>query len=299
MPKVRANGIDIEHQWVGAPDGAPLVLINGLGEQLIRWSPALLARMGERGYRVLIFDNRDAGLSTHFDGVSVDLAAVTAAYAAGKRAEVPYLLDDMAGDAFGLIAVLGLARVHVVGVSMGGMIAQQLAAIAPERVASLTSIMSTTGNPAVPPPTPEAAAVLFGPRPDPRTDREAYVEHSQKIWRTIAGPDYPPDEAEVRARVLASADRAYDPAGFTRQIAAVYASGDRRASLHKITAPTVVVHGEKDPLVNVEGGRDTAANIKGAELRIIPGMGHDLPPPLWDQVLDAIDLAASRGPLAR
>ena len=293
--RTSANGIEIEHQWVGAPDGAPLVLINGLGEQLIRWSSALLGRMAGRGYRVLIFDNRDAGLSTHLDGVTVDIAAVTAAYAQGKRAEVPYDLDDMARDTLGLMDGLGLQRANVVGVSMGGMIAQQLAALAPDRVASLTSIMSTSGNPAVPPSTPEAAAVLFSPRPDPRKDREAFVEHSLKIWRTLAGPDYPPDEAEVRARVLAAADRAYDPAGFTRQLSAVYASGDRRASLHKITAPTMVVHGDKDPLVSVEGGRDTAANIAGAELRIIPGMGHDLPPPLWGDVLDAIDRAVARG----
>ena len=294
MPKVHANGIDIEHQWVGGADAAPLVLINGLGEQLIRWSPALLERLAGRGYRVLIFDNRDAGLSTHLDGAVVDVGAVTAAYAAGKPVETPYNLDDMARDTVGLMDALGLARAHIVGVSMGGMIAQELAALAPERVASLTSIMSTTGNRDVPPPTPEAAAVLFGPRPNPRDDRQAFADNGVKIWRILAGPIYPPDEAEVRARVLASADRAWDPAGFARQICAVYASGDRRAALRTITTPTVVVHGDQDPLVNVAGGRDTVSNIESAELRIIAGMGHDLPPPLWDQVLDAIDRAAAR-----
>ncbi len=294
MPKVQANGIDIECQWIGVPDAAPLVLINGLGEQLVRWSPALLERMAGRGFRVLVFDNRDVGLSTHLDGVVVDVAAVTMAYAQGQRAEAPYNLDDMARDTVGLMDALGLARAHVVGVSMGGMIAQQLAALAPDRVASLTSIMSTTGNREVPPPTPEAAAVLFGPRPNPREDRQAFADNGVKIWRVIAGPVYPPDEVEVRARVLASADRAWDPAGFARQICAVYASGDRRASLKTITAPTMVLHGDQDPLVNIAGGKDTAANIAGAELRIIPGMGHDLPPPLWDQVLDAIVSVATR-----
>jgi pimeloyl-ACP methyl ester carboxylesterase len=293
MPRILANGISIEHEWVGPPDGAPLILINGLGEQLIRWPRALLERMGSRGHRVLIFDNRDVGVSTHLDGVAADVAKAAAAYAEGRRAEAPYDLDDMARDALGLMDALGVGRVNVVGVSMGGMIAQQLAALAPDRVASLTSIMSTTGNPAVPPPTEAAAAVLFGPRPSPE-DREAYAAHGVKIWRTIGSPVYPADEAEVRARVLASADRAYDPAGFVRQMTAVYASGDRRASVRTITAPTVVVHGDRDPLVNVEGGRDTAANIAGAELRIIADMAHDLPVPLYDQVLDAIDRAASR-----
>jgi pimeloyl-ACP methyl ester carboxylesterase len=295
MAQVRANGIDVEYELLGPEDGSPLLLIMGLGEQLIRWPMPLLEKLVARGHRVIRFDNRDVGLSTHFkDAPRVDLPAIIAAQASGQTPTAPYNLDDMARDAVGLLDALGIVRAHVVGVSMGGMIAQQVAAQFPERVASLTSIMSTTGNPAVPPPTPEAAATLFAPRPDP-SDRQAYADHGLRVRRTIGSPAYPTPEAEIRAAALASLDRAYDPAGFVRQLAAIYASGDRRASVRTITAPTMVFHGEADPLVNVEGGRDTAANIAGAELRIVPGMGHDLPAPLYDQILDAIERAVARG----
>lgn len=200
----------------------------------------------------------------------------------------------MAADAVSVLDHLGIQRAHVVGASMGGMIGQLVAADYPERVLSFTAIFTSTGNPAVPPSKPEAMAVLTTRAPDPAKDMEAYLDHAIRNAYVIGSPSYPFDEKAARERLRADALRSYWPTGAGRHLAAVIANGDRRPKLSKIKAPTVVLHGDADPLVSVEGGKDLAANIAGAELRIIPGMGHDLPPGLYDTLIDAISRAVER-----
>lgn len=294
MPQVQANGINIEVETIGSEQGEPLLLIMGLGAQMTRWPDGLIAGLVRHGFRVIRFDNRDVGLSRHFDEAGMpDLRAVMGARMEGRTPEVAYTLGDIAADAVGVLDALGIAKAHVVGASMGGMIAQLVAADHGERVLSLTSIMSTTGNPALPPASPEAMAVLTTPSPHP-SDTEAFAAHGLKNARVIGSPGYPFDEAHMRERILSDANRAYNPAGVMRQYAAVVADGDRRAKLARITAPTVVVHGADDPLVPVSGGRDTADSIPGAELRVIPGMGHDLPPQLFEKLVEAVTAVRDR-----
>ncbi|CAN5336466.1 alpha/beta hydrolase [soil metagenome] len=293
MAKVQANGIEIEYELFGPEGGAPLLLIMGLASQLTRWPMALVERLVGEGYRVIRYDNRDIGLSSGFDTAPTpDLPTVFAALAKGQDPGAPYLLSDMADDAAGLLDALGIARAHVAGVSMGGMIAQMLAAQHPAKVLSLVSVMSTTGNPAVPPATPEAQAVLFS-RPE-KTDIDSLTEHALKSQIAIQSPAWPVVADEVRPRLRADIERAYHPAGVLRQMIAVIASGDRREALKTITAPTVVLHGADDPLVRLDGGRDTAATIPGAELRIVEGMGHDLPAGVFDAFVEAVKAATAR-----
>jgi len=296
VPQATANGIQIEYESLGSAADPAVVLVMGLGAQLTRWPLPLCEKLAARGYRVLRFDNRDIGLSTKLDHAPVPkLTALIAARMAGLRPSLPYTVDDMAGDTVGLLDALGIARAHIVGTSLGGMIAQQVAAHHPERILSLTSMMSTTGNPTLPPPTPAAAAILMSRPPDPIRDPEGYVTYGLNTLRVIGSPGYPFDEGAARERIRAEALRSYYPAGYARQIAAATMSGDRREKIRRIQAPTVVVHGAADPLVPLAAGRDTADNIPGAELLVIPGMGHDLPPPLFDIFTDAIDSAAKRG----
>ncbi len=295
MPQITANGIALEYESRGDPAAEAVLLIMGLGGQLTRWSPVFIEKLAARGYRVIAFDNRDVGLSQKFESAGApDMGAVFAAAAAGQRAPVAYTLDDMAADAVGLLDALGVARAHIVGASMGGMIAQLVAADYPERTLSLTSIMSTTGAPGLPPATADAMAVLNSRGPDPKVDLNGYLDHAIKGSHTIGSPAFPADEAELRARILADYRRSFYPIGFLRQYAAIVASPQRRPKLATITAPAVVVHGAADPLVRLEGGRDTAAHIRGAELRVIEGMGHDFPPALHDTLVEAIESAASR-----
>ena len=290
MPQIKANGLTLEYESLGSQTAETILLIMGLGAQMTRWPKALTDKLIARGYRVIAFDNRDVGLSQKLDDAGApDMGAVLKALSEGKAPPVAYNLDDMAADAAGLLGALGIERAHIVGASMGGMIAQLVAADYPRRTLSLTSIMSTTGNPDLPRATPEAMAVINSRGPDPMVDLEGYLAHSMAGSRTIGSPAYPADEADLRERTLSDFNRAYYPVGFMRQYAGVMASPDRRPKLKTITAPTVVVHGEVDPLVPVEGGRDTAANIPGAELRVIPGMGHDLPPALYDTLVEAIE----------
>jgi pimeloyl-ACP methyl ester carboxylesterase len=294
MAHIDANGITIEYDTLGPTSGEPLLLIAGLGMQLIRWSGPFRELLVGRGFRVIRFDNRDAGLSTHFNGAPVaDLEEVAAARFRGERPDVPYDLDDMARDTVGLLDALGIERAHIVGASMGGMIAQLVAADHAHRVHSLTLIMSTTGNPDLPPATPEAMAALMGRPPHP-SDEEAYLAHAARAVRAIGSPAYPAVEAELRARLLEAVRRNYDPAGSGRQMAAVAATGDRRERLRRITAPTLVVHGADDPLIRIEAAYDTAAHIAGAELMVIPGMGHDLPPALHPRIVAAIAAVAAQ-----
>lgn len=293
MAKAKANGIEIEYDIIG--DGPETVLmVMGLGSQMTRWPRALLERIAARGFKVISYDNRDIGLSTWFDEAGpADLAAVITAVAEGRKPDIPYGLDDMAADAAGLLDALGVDRAHVFGISMGGMIAQMVAANHPEKVLSLISVMSTTGNRAVPSATPEAQAVLMTRAPD-GSDVEVITDYALKAQIVIQSPGYPLDPVETRARLRADVVRAYHPAGVGRQMAAIVARGDRRERLKTIAVPTIVVHGDADPLVRVEGGRDTAATIPGAELRIIPGMGHDLPAGLYDVFVQSVVDAAER-----
>jgi pimeloyl-ACP methyl ester carboxylesterase len=282
MAKQEANGIEIEYEAFGPADGRPLLLIMGLGGQLLMWDDGFVEMLATRGHRVVRYDNRDVGLSTRFDHAGVpDVAALLQ----GKGGAVPYTLDDMADDAAALIEGLGWGQAHVVGASMGGMIAQTLAYRHPQRVSTLVSIMSSTGNPALPPARAEAMAILMQ---TPPSDRAGNIEAAVRTWQVLGGKGFPFDEARIRARAAALFDRAYTPAGTARQLAAILAHGDRSPRLAGVRAPTLVIHGLDDGLVPVEGGRDTAAKIPGAELLEIEGMGHDLPPGVWARLADAI-----------
>ena len=286
MATAKANGIELEYDVLGDPADPAMLLIMGLGAQLTDWPQEFCERLAGRGFRVIRFDNRDSGLSGGLDELGVpDLKAL----AGGDTRTVPYLLADMAADAAGLLDALEVERAHVVGVSLGGMIAQQLALDFPGRVRSLCSIMSTTGDRAVGRPTPEAAALLARPAAPSRDDA---IANAVAVSRTIGSPGFPGDPDELLRRATAKVDRAYRPAGTARQYAAILASPDRTARLAEVRVPTVVIHGAEDPLIEVSGGRATAAAISGAELLVVPGMGHDLPEAAWPRILDAISRTA-------
>lgn len=297
MPKIDANGIRIEYDSFGDRGAEPLLLVMGLGGQMLLWEDSFCAALAERGHFVVRFDNRDIGLSTHFDshGVPDPIALMTAA-ASGQPVSVPYTLDDMADDAVGLCDALGLGDAHFVGASMGGMIVQTVAIRHPARVRSLVSIMSTTGNPALPPARPEILALLMSPPP---VGREAAIDASVEMWRKIGSPGFPFDEALIRARSALLYDRSNHPAGQARQLAAILAHGNRAPRLADVRAPALVIHGSDDPLVPVEGGQDTAASIPGAELLLIPGMGHDMPRAIFARLVDAISSHTHKAAVAR
>jgi pimeloyl-ACP methyl ester carboxylesterase len=294
MPHAKANGLDIYYESHGDTDADPILLIMGLGAQMTRWSPDFVGKLVAAGHRVIAFDNRDVGLTEKLDAAGApDMGAVVQALAEKRKPPVAYTLDDMAADAAGLLEALGIERAHIVGASMGGMIAQLVAADHPERTLSLTSIMSTTGNPDLPRARPEAMARLNTPAPDPRQDLDAYLTSAVEGAKVMAGT-YPVNEALVREQSLNDFHRSYYPVGFQRQYAGIMASPDRRPKLATITAPTVVIHGADDPLVPVEGGRDTADNIPGADLRIIPGVGHEMPAATQDAFIAGILSAVAR-----
>lgn len=293
MARAQANGIELEYDVTGPADGEPLLLIMGLGAQMTRWPSAFVDKLAAKGLRLIRYDNRDVGLSSKLDGTP-DFPSLFKALGEGRKPDVPYLLDDMAKDAVGLLDALGIERAHVVGASLGGMVAQLVAADHPERTLSLTSIMSTTGNRELPPARPEAMAVLNDRGPDPLVDFEGYLDHSLKGAVMVGSPGYPPDLAETRLRIKNDFNRSYSPAGFQRQYAAAAASPDRRPKLATIKAPTVVIHGSDDPLVPLTGGQDTAASIPGAELVVVEGMGHDFPPALFDTIVDGIMKVVTR-----
>ncbi len=287
MPKVTANGIKIEYETFGDPAHPAMLLIMGLGMQLTRWPIELVDALVARGYYVIRHDNRDIGLSTHFDQAGKpNLPKVVLTRLLGLRPRLAYYISDMADDAVGLLDALKIDRAHIVGASMGGMIAQHIAARYPERTRSLTSVMSTTGRRGLPRATPEAMAVLTK-RPL-KADLATIVDFGVKAARAVGSPSYPAPEARLREKTTLDFHRSFHPVGALRQMAAIVADGDRREMLGKITAPTLVIHGLADPLVPVEGGKDTAASIKGAALHLIPGMGHDLPLELVDEIVAKI-----------
>ncbi len=284
MPDIQANGITIEYESIGDPAAEPLLLVMGLGAQLILWHDEFCAMLAERGYHVLRFDNRDVGLSTKITGAGVpDLAATMAAAFSGQPVAAPYTLSDMAADAAGLLDGLGIDSAHVMGASMGGMIAQTMAIEHPERVRTLTSIMSTTGRPDLPPARPEAISALLTPPPP---TREGNIERGLAVFRVIGSPGFPFDEDRVRDLAGRAFDRGFHPEGVIRQLTAILASGSRRERLATWRRPTLVIHGKDDPLVPLEGGLDTAEAIPGARLDVIEGMGHDMPREIWARIVD-------------
>ncbi len=294
MPRAAANGIELEYDTFGDPACPALLLIMGLGSQLISWDPRFCGMLAERGYYVIRFDNRDIGLSTQFDHLPApDLGAILG----GDTGSAPYVMADMAADAAGLLDALGIERAHVVGASMGGMIAQELAIKYPERVLSLCSFMSTTGDRAVGQPSAEAMAVILAPA---GADREAAIGRTVDVLRVIGSktPEYEPTDEWRRQRAAAGHDRAYRPAGGLRQVAAIAACPDRTAALRGLKMPVLVMHGDRDPLVDVSGGYATAAAVPGAELIIYPGLGHDLPQPLFAPFADAITANAQKADAA-
>jgi pimeloyl-ACP methyl ester carboxylesterase len=283
----RANGIEICYEIFGAPDAEPLVLIMGLGAQMIHWDDEFCRQLAARGFRVIRFDNRDIGKSSQMKG-GKRLGALELLKLRFLRIPVaaPYKLSDMAQDVVGLLGALQIKSAHIVGASMGGMIAQELALVFPERVRSLTSIMSSTGNPKLPGPTREAAALLMAP---PVVEREAFIKRFAETWKMLRVGSFPQDEALDRERAIRTFERGLNPAGVVRQLRAILASGSRKERLAALKVPTLVIHGTVDPLVRPEGGKDTAASIPGAKLLMVEGMGHALPIPMWPQVIDAID----------
>ena len=287
MAQVRANGIAIEYDEHGDPAAPPVLLVMGLGAQMTLWPQELVDALVERGFRVIRYDNRDIGLSHKMEGTKAPgMIKLLLLSRFGIKPKVPYTLADMAADGIGLLDALKIEKAHIVGASMGGMIAQHMAFSHPERVLSLTSIMSTTGHRKLPSGSREAISVLTK-RPA-STDEDVLVEHGVKVAHAIGSPAYRPDPDVLRERSRALIQRSFYPQGMPRQFAAIVADGDRRERLQSVRAPTLVIHGEADPLVPLAGGQDTAAHIAGAKLKTIPGMGHDLPLELVDEIADAV-----------
>ena len=293
MPNVRANGIDIEYESFGRLSDPAILLIMGVTSNLLTWPDSLCQGLAAKGFRVIRFDNRDVGRSTHLDALGrTDLKALIAELMAGRPMAASYRLEDMAADAVGLLDALGIERAHVVGASMGGMIGQLVAIDHPTRTKSLVSVMSTTGRLEVSQPKPEAFAVLLTPPASPA--REDRIAQSFAAWRVIGSPGFPASDEELTAFVTRRIDYApYDPDGDSRQLAAVIAAPPRNERLKSVVAPTLVIHGDADPLIPVSGGEDTAQSIPGAELLVIPGAGHDLSESLVPTYVKAIgDFAA-------
>ena len=283
MSEERAGvgAVELVYETIGDRSDPPLLLVMGLGMQLIHWDTELCELLAERGFHVIRFDNRDSGLSTKIEAPVPNVMRLMARL----PTRVPYLLDDMATDTLGLLDQLGIERAHVVGASMGGMIAQTMAIREPRRVLSLGSMLSTPGDRRVGTPKLRVWSVLV--RRAPR-EREAYIAYFTKVFRMIGSPGYQQDDERVRERAAATYDRGHYPAGTARQLAAILASGSRTASLRELDVPTVVIHGSIDPLIGVSGGEATAAAVPGAELLIIDGMGHDMPPAVWPRIVDAL-----------
>ena len=283
---VKANGLELCYDTFGDPTGPAMILIMGLATQMIAWDEEFCAILARHGFYVVRFDNRDIGLSTRLEQSGVpDVQAAFMAVMQGKPITAPYSLSDMADDVVGLMDALGIRAAHIVGASMGGAIAQTVTIDHPERVLSLTSIMSTSGAPGLPPPTPEALAMLFKQTP---TDEAGYLASYAETYRVLRVGSFPLDEARDRSRATQNFSRGLNPPGVARQLVAVLASGSRKEALGAVRAPTLVIHGDVDPLVPLACGLDVAASVPGAKLLVVEGMGHALPISMWPQVTDAI-----------
>jgi pimeloyl-ACP methyl ester carboxylesterase len=285
---VQVSDIQIAYETFGQTGNPPVLLIMGFASQMLSWPDEFCLALAERGHNVIRFDNRDVGLSTHLEAApEPDIIAALE----GDFSSASYQLTDMATDAVGLLDAIGVDSAHVVGVSMGAMIAQVLAITHPERVRSLVSMMSTTGDPAVGQPSPAAMGALLAPA---AASREKAIERTLAAYRVLGSPGFPLDEERLREIAARSYDRSFDPGGTARQLVAVLASGDRTAALRSVRVPTLVIHGDADPLINVSGGQATAAAIPGAELVVIEGMGHDLSPGLLLRFVDRISAFVAR-----
>lgn len=290
---VEANGIRLCYQALGDPEAEPLLLVSGLGGQLINWRDELCMELTNRGFRVIRFDNRDVGLSTHLDEAGTpDPGAVARAAERGEPVEVPYTLADMAEDAAGLLDALGIATAHVIGSSMGGRIGQLLAIRHPERVRTFTSLVSHMGEPGFPPPNPDAVAFLTRPAP---ADRQGYMHHSMELSRTLSGR-IPLDEAYAWSQAGRAYDRAFHPAGVARQYAALVSAESAREALGRVEIPTLIIHGSDDPLIPPDAARAMADAMPNAELLVIVGMGHAVNecPKAWPPILEAFARHARR-----
>jgi pimeloyl-ACP methyl ester carboxylesterase len=289
MPRVRVGEVELCYETMG--EGAPMLLVMGIGCQLVFWPEGLCRELAERGFRVIRFDNRDVGESSRLDHLGVpNVRRELVRWLLGLPVRAPYSLDAMADDAAGLLTALGVERAHVVGTSMGGMIAQLLAIRHPERVASLTSIMSHPGDRWSSLAKPRALRALLQPPPRTREEAEALW---LRFFGVVGSPGFPLDEADVRARAARQFERGVGGRGVARQFTAILAGTDRRPALRRLDVPALVVHGAEDPLVPRRGGEQTARALEGAELLCIPGMGHDLPRAVWPRLLDAIERVAA------
>ena len=292
--QIFANGISLEVEDHGSPNGEPLLLIMGLGMQLVAWQPDFVAMLVARGFRVIRFDNRDIGLSQRYDHLGVpNLALDSIRYALGMKIHAPYTVADMADDTAGLLDAMGIPSAHICGASMGGMIAQQLAVRHAARVKSLTLIMTSSGSRRLPGPSLKVRGAMISRPADPK-NVQSIIEHYVKLYRLIGCPGYPASETSLRERVGLSVRRSHRPQGTARQMVAIAADGNRSKLLAQIRQPTQIIHGKADPLVPVQAGHDLAARIAGAQIDAIDGMGHDLPTELWPRFVAGIGSAAQR-----
>jgi len=290
--RVEANGIELVYDTFGEPAAQPMLLIMGLGCQMIDWKDEFCSLLAGRGFRVIRFDNRDVGRSTIIEEAGQPaIAAMMEAMQRGETVEAPYLLSDLVADTIALLDAIGVEECHVVGLSMGGMIAQLMAAHHPGRVLTLTSIMSSTGEPGLPASTPEAWDCLTAPL---ETELEPFVRQYLSKWQVYSGPRYPIDVGAASDHASRLFERGIHSAGRDRQLAAILASGSRKGALAGVSCPTLVIHGDSDPVVRIEAARATADAIEGAELLVFEGMGHDLAKGLWPEVVDAIARHAGR-----
>jgi pimeloyl-ACP methyl ester carboxylesterase len=290
--RAATNGLELEYDTFGNQGDPPVLLVIGFAQQLLSWDVGFCTQLAAHSFYVIRFDNRDVGLSTKMTALGrPNIPAILG----GDQSTVKYGIEDMADDAAGLIAALGVGAAHVVGVSMGAMIAQTLTIRHPDRVKSLVSIMSTTGDPSVGHPTPEAFAALTQ---RPPKERDEYIEQGLRVWQVLRSPGFPHDDARSRAQIAAAYDRSFFPEGAVRQFAAIAAQRDRTESLRGLKVPVTVIHGADDPLINKSGGEATARACPGATLIVIPGMGHDLPVAVWTTIIDAIVETARRASAA-
>jgi pimeloyl-ACP methyl ester carboxylesterase len=284
VPFAHNGDVEIYYETFGDPARPALLLVNGLGSQCINYRAEWCSMFAERGFFTIRFDNRDVGLSTKFDHVKTDMAGVLAALSEGREPVVAYRLADMANDAVAVLDELGIEKTHIMGVSMGGMIVQQVAIDHPDRLLSLTSVMSSTGDRDVGQPTPEAFAILTGP---PATDRASAIERHLAGIRTFGSPAHY-DEERHTAYAGEAFDRCFNPGGVGRQMVGIMASGSRSEGLRSVAVPALVMHGDADTLVDISGGRRTAERIPGARFEVMEGMGHDYPPAYWERWVDLV-----------